>query len=75
MSIDEEAVYDFATELHPNKCVSDATYARALALFGEQGVIDLTALNGYYTLIAMVLNVAQTALPEGAKPGLEPFPR
>ena len=39
------------------------------------GVIDLTAVNGYYSLIAMVLNVARTALPEGAKPGLEPFPR
>ena len=75
MSIDEECVYDFATELHQNKCVSDATYARALALFGEKGVVDLTAVNGYYTLIAMVLNVARTALPEGAKPGLEPFPR
>jgi 4-carboxymuconolactone decarboxylase len=75
MSIDEECVYDFATELHQNKCVSDATYARTVALFGEKGVMDLTAVNGYYTLIAMVLNVARTALPEGAKPGLEPFPR
>ncbi|MGE0768880.1 MAG: carboxymuconolactone decarboxylase family protein [Hyphomicrobiaceae bacterium] len=75
MSIDEETVYDFATELHQNRCVSDSTYARALKLFGEKGVIDLTAVNGYYTLIAMVLNVARTALPQGAKPGLEPFPR
>ena len=75
MSIDEACVYDFAIELHQNKSVSDATYARALALFGEKGIIDLTALNGYYTMIAMVLNVARTQLPDGAKPGLEPFPR
>ncbi|MEZ5856651.1 MAG: carboxymuconolactone decarboxylase family protein [Hyphomicrobiaceae bacterium] len=75
MSMDEAAVYDFATELHQNKCVSDATYARALNLFGEQGVIDLTAVNGYYSMIAMVLNVARTELPEGAKPGVLPFPR
>jgi 4-carboxymuconolactone decarboxylase len=75
MSIDEAAVYDFSVELHQTKSVSDATYARALQLFGEQGVIDLTALNGYYTLIAMVLNVARTELPAGAKPGLAPFPR
>lgn len=75
MSVDEAAVYDFASELHANKCVSDPTYARALALFGEQGVIDLTAVNGYYTLIAMVLNVARTALPDGAKPGVTPFPK
>jgi 4-carboxymuconolactone decarboxylase len=75
MAIDEAVVYDFSTELHQNRSVSDATYARALALFGEKGVIDLTAVNGYYSLIAMVLNVARTELPAGAKPGLEPFPR
>ena len=74
MAEDEEAIYNFATELHINKSVSDETYARALGLFGEQGVIDLTAINGYYTLIAMVLNVARTALPEGSKPGMERFP-
>ena len=72
---DEELVIDFATELHQNKSVSDATYARALARFGEQGVIDLTAVNGYYSLIAMVLNVARTALPAGATPGLTPYPK
>jgi 4-carboxymuconolactone decarboxylase len=75
MSIDEAAVYDFAVELHQNKCVSDHTYARAKALFGEKGVIDLTAVCGYYTLIAMVLNVARVELPAGAKPGVEPYPR
>lgn len=74
MPDDEQLVYDYCTELHGNKCVSDATYARALARFGEQGVIDLTAVCGYYTLIAMVLNVARTALPPGAKPALAPFP-
>jgi 4-carboxymuconolactone decarboxylase len=74
LDADEAIVVDFCTELHHNKCVSDATYARALARFGEQGVIDLTAVNGYYTLIAMVLNVARTALPEGATPQVRPFP-
>jgi 4-carboxymuconolactone decarboxylase len=43
--------------------VSDATYGEALALFGEQGVVDLMGLNGYYTLLAMVMNTAQTAVP------------
>lgn len=71
---DEALIIDFSTELHINKCVSDHTYARALARFGEQGIIDLTAVNGYYTLIAMVLNVARTALPEGASPQVKPFP-
>ena len=74
MATDEEIIWDFATELHQNKCVSDATYTRALAAFGEQGVIDLVAVNGYYSMIAMVLNVARTPLPAGASPGLKPFP-
>jgi len=64
MAQDEAAVYDFCIELHRQKRVSDVTYARALALFGEQGVVDLTGINGYYTLLAMVMNVAQTAVPE-----------
>lgn len=75
MADDEAALYDFATELHVNKSVSDPTFARAREHFGDQGVIDLTAINGYYTLIAMVLNVARTELPEGATPGMQRFPK
>ena len=41
MAEDEEMLYSFCTELHQNKSVSDATYARAVAAFGEQGVIDI----------------------------------
>ena len=75
MSSDEEIVYDFSMELHTNKSVSDATYKRALAKFGEQGIIDLTAANAYYTFNAMMLNVARTALPAGVKAELQSFPR
>jgi 4-carboxymuconolactone decarboxylase len=63
MLVDEGVVYDFCIELHRDKRVSDRVYAAALALFGEQGVVDLTGLNGYYTFLAMVLNTAQTAVP------------
>lgn len=66
MLVDETAVYDFCIELHRQKMVSDATYAGALALFGEQGVVDLTGINGYYTLLAMVMNAARSAVPETA---------
>src|SRR5229473_7366221 len=31
MSVDEEIIYEFSTELHHNQCVSDLTYARTLA--------------------------------------------
>ena len=58
--------YDFTSELHANKRVSDATYAKAVAAFGEPGVIDLIAVHGYYTMLAMMMNVARTAMPEGA---------
>jgi len=51
MSDDEGIVYDFCMELHHNKSVSDAIYAKALAKLGEQGVIDMIGINGYYTQI------------------------
>ncbi len=63
LAADEAAVYAFCTELHQHKRVSDASYAAALALFGEHGVMDLAGINGYYTLLAMVMNTAQTAAP------------
>ena len=74
MSPDEEIIYEFSTELHENQSVSDATYARALARFGEQGIIDLLGVNGYYTFLAMVLNATRTAVPKGA-PTIPLFPR
>jgi 4-carboxymuconolactone decarboxylase len=75
MADDESALYDFCIELHRNRSVSDATYARALAKFGEQGLVDTIGLSGWYTLVAMVLNTARTPLAEGASPALTPFPR
>jgi 4-carboxymuconolactone decarboxylase len=75
MADDEDALYTLCDELHRNQSVSDATYARAVARFGEQGVIDALGITGYYTMLAMVLNTARTPLPGGAKPALAPFPR
>ncbi|UOD31421.1 carboxymuconolactone decarboxylase family protein [Massilia violaceinigra] len=63
LQADEAVVFDFCVELHRSKRVSDATYADALALFGEQGVVDLMGINGYYTFLAMVMNAAQTPAP------------
>ena len=75
MADDEEALYDFCTALHQDGRVSDAIYARTLAEFGEQAIVDMVGLSGYYTLIAMILNTAQTPLRPGATPALEPFSR
>ena len=75
MADDEAALYDFCIELNRHRSVSDATYARALAKFGEQGLVDAIGLSGWYTLVAMVLNTARTPLPADAAPALAPFPR
>ena len=68
MKPDEEVVYDFCTTLHRQHFVDDALFQRAVTMFGEQGVMDLTAVSGYYTLVSMVLNVAEIPLPAGEKP-------
>lgn len=80
MTEDEELVYDFSTELEATRSVSDETYRRAVARFGEQGVIDLVGVAGYYTLLAMILNTARTAVGTGETGStpvapLEKFPR
>jgi 4-carboxymuconolactone decarboxylase len=75
MAADEETLYTFCDELHRNQSISDATYARTVATFGEQGVIDILGISGYYTLLAMVLNTARTPVPAGHTPALAPFPR
>ncbi len=67
MPEEEQIAYDFSTELHRNKSVSDATYAKALAKFGEQGVTDMAGTNGYYTLLAMAMNMARTPGAAGEK--------
>jgi 4-carboxymuconolactone decarboxylase len=72
---DEEAVFEVWDELQKNQSVSDATYARAVAKLGEQGVIDALGITGYYTMLAMVLNTARTPLPDGVKPPLQSFTR
>jgi 4-carboxymuconolactone decarboxylase len=62
----EETLYDFVTELNHTRRVSDVTYDRALKLAGEQGVIDIIGLQGYYSLLAMTLNVSRLEPPAGA---------
>ncbi len=69
---DQQAVYDYAAETHATHTVSDETYARVHARFGTLGVVQLTALIGYYTMVAMTLNSHGIALPAGAAPPLPP---
>ena len=65
MDADEATIYDFSHELHETHDVSDATYKRAHERFGERGVFDLIAVNGFYGFVSMCLNVDRTPLPAG----------
>jgi 4-carboxymuconolactone decarboxylase len=73
-SADDEAlvIYDYAEELNRLKTAGEETYRRALKLCGVVGMVELTALIGYYTMVAMTLNAHGIPLPEGAQP---PFAR
>ena len=75
MAADEEVLYTLHDELHRTHAVSDATYARAVAAFGEHGVVDALGITGYYTLLAMVMNTARTPMPPGATAALAPLPK
>jgi 4-carboxymuconolactone decarboxylase len=67
-------VYDFSVELHRNKRVSDKTFARVDKRFGKKGIVDLTGINAYYTLLAMQMNVAEYEIPKDGKK-LARFPK
>jgi 4-carboxymuconolactone decarboxylase len=71
MKDDEAAVYDFSRELREHRRVSDQTFRRAVAQFGERGIVDLIGVMGYYDLVSMALNVDRYPLPVGAP---LPFP-
>lgn len=64
----EAAVHDFALALNQTRTVDDATYGRVLELFGPVGAVELTALVGYYNLIAMTLNAHGIGTPDGSRP-------
>ncbi len=64
---DEKAIWRFIAELHKTKRVSDRTYARVHAFLGDAAMVELVGILGYYTLVAMSLDVFRVPLPEGQK--------
>jgi 4-carboxymuconolactone decarboxylase len=69
---DEQAIHDYGTELLTRHFASDATWQRVLAIFGVAGVVELTALIGYYALVALTLNAAEFEVPDGMASPLPP---
>ena len=73
MDADESLVYEFSRSLHNNHGVSDELFKRASDRFGERGVVDIIAVNGYYSMVSFLLNVDKTPLPAGVEPALKPL--
>jgi 4-carboxymuconolactone decarboxylase len=67
MKDDEAIVWEFTTQLRYDHGVDDTLYAKAVEKFGENGVMDLIAVNGYYDVVSMTLNVAHVAPPKDAQ--------
>jgi len=72
---DEQAIHDYAIELLQHHRASDATYQRILTAYGTAGIVELTALIGYYAMVALTLNAHDIGVPEGATPPLPPLSR
>jgi 4-carboxymuconolactone decarboxylase len=75
MAEDEAMIYDFCDELYRNRSISDATYARALAKLGEQGIVEAVATIGHWGSNAMMANAVRLPLPAGVTAPLAPLPR
>jgi len=65
MSEDQAIVYDFTIELQRNKQVSDITFAKTEKRFGKKAAVDLAGIAGYYTFLAMEMNMARRPAPIG----------
>jgi len=64
---DEEAALDFARELLHTHGTSELAYAAALQWFGEQGVVELASLIGYFVMVSWLMNVAHTPAQASAQ--------
>ena len=71
---DEQAICDYAIQLLGNHRVNEATYRRILDAYGTAGIVELTALIGYYAMVALTLNAHEIGVPDGATPPLPALP-
>ena len=71
---DEQAIHDYAIELLRNHRASEATYKRIHDAYGTTGIVELTALIGYYAMVALTLNAHEIGVPDGARPPLPALP-
>jgi 4-carboxymuconolactone decarboxylase len=65
---DERLVYDITFELNTTRTLSEATFNRGMAMFGEEKMVELIAGIGFYVMVAMTLNAFDVSVPDGKKP-------
>ena len=66
----QQAVYDISKSLLETKVVADELYQTGIRALGEKGMVELVAILGYYSLVAMTLNAFEIGLPEALQPEL-----
>lgn len=65
---DERLVYDITMELNTTRTLSEASYRRGMATFGEQVMVELISAVGFYSMVAMTLNALDVSVPGGKEP-------
>lgn len=66
--------YEFARLLQMTGQVPLPEYGAIVARWGARGVVELTAVIGYYTMVSMTLNAHGIPLPEGEAVALQALP-
>ncbi|SAI65424.1 Uncharacterised protein [Bordetella ansorpii] len=67
----DEVAYEYARQMQETGQVAPGWYQRAVSLWGAVGVVELTAVIGYYTLVSMTLNAHEIPMPDGAPEPLD----
>ena len=67
LSAEELAVHDFCRALHRDRNVTDTEFGAAKAALGEEHLVELIAISGYYTMMAMALNVSEVPPASGVR--------
>jgi len=66
----QQAVFDISNSLLETKSIADDLYQTGIRALGEKGMVELVAILGYYSLVAMTLNAFEIGLPESLQPEL-----
>jgi len=72
---DDATVYEFARQLLQRGEVSEHAYRAVERRWGTRGVVELTAVVGYYSMVSMTLNAHEVPLPDGLADVIKPLPQ